>query len=285
MLLSHTKAGLSTKGLAIIDDQSTSSFVVPYIAKEVNIPKEDLTPDVLMTSTVNGILKSETIIIKNLLITPLNGDSSVPLDCARTCYLPDVLNDVPTLQEVLSIPGLSHLSEKFPAKEDWPTLMLIGMDCAQAQKHIQTVSSEDEHQLAIQTPLGWMIMGKPAHTTRPLPMSPPHISSTSYEDNASQASASAPTSTLKPSYASVLETQAEDNINSEPCAQHYLQDDEQTALVIQGTKEEELPGYFNEELAFLNHVVPNVPVRPDCMIELPLPFREANLSFQQNSRS
>ena len=55
---------------------------MPYIPKELNIAEEDLTSDVLITSTVNGILKTETIIIKNLLVTPLNGDASIPLDCA-----------------------------------------------------------------------------------------------------------------------------------------------------------------------------------------------------------
>ena len=191
-MLSHPKSGRSIKGLAIIDDQSTFSFVKPYIPKELNIAEEDLTSGVLIASTVNGILKTETIIIKHLLITPLNGDAPIPLDCARTCNLPDVLGDVPTPQEVRSIPGLSHLARKFPTKEDWPTLMLIGRDCAQAQKHIQTVSSEDKHQLAIQTPLGWTIVGKPAQTTRPLPISPSYNASISKEDNASQQSAAAP---------------------------------------------------------------------------------------------
>ena len=61
-----------------------------------------------------------------------------------------------------------YLAEKFPPKKAWPTLMLIGRDCTEAQKHIQYMSSEDKHQLAIQTPLGWTIMGKPALATQPL---------------------------------------------------------------------------------------------------------------------
>ena len=52
------------EGLAIIDDQSTVSFVQPSIPEELNIAQEDLTSDVLITSTVNGIHKSETYIIK-----------------------------------------------------------------------------------------------------------------------------------------------------------------------------------------------------------------------------
>ena len=143
------------KGLAIIDDQCTQSLVVPSILTKLNIPQEDLTPDVLITGTVNGVLHKETIIIRNLLITPLNGDAPISLDCARTCHhIPDVLNNVPSPQEVSSITGLSQLAEKFPVKENWQNLMLMGKDCAQAQTHLQTVSSEDKHQLAIQTPLG-----------------------------------------------------------------------------------------------------------------------------------
>ena len=67
-----------------------------------------------------------------------------------------------------------------------------------------------------------------------------------------------------------------------PHAQHYLQDDEQTATAIQGTKEDELLGYSNDERAFLNQVVPNVRIRPDRMIELPLPFKEAKPTFPPN---
>ena len=91
---------------------------MPSISKEQSIPQEDLTPETHSTVTVQGIQTHESVIIKGLLITPLNGDPSIPLDSARTLSLPDVWNNVPSPQEVLSIPGLSHLAEKFSAKED-----------------------------------------------------------------------------------------------------------------------------------------------------------------------
>merc|ERR1712240_807992 len=94
----------------------------------------------------------------------------------------------------------------------------------------------------------------------------------------SYASTSTPTVMPKPSYASVLKTQTE-GVNHMPHAQHYLQDDEQTAIAIQGTKENELDGYKNDERVFLNQVVPYVRVRPDRMIELQLPFLEAKPTF------
>ena len=46
--------------------------------------------------------------------------------------------------------------------------MILGRDCIQVQKNLQYITSEDKHQLAIQTPLGWTIMGKPATFTSPL---------------------------------------------------------------------------------------------------------------------
>ena len=57
-----------------------------------------------------------------------------------------------------------------------------------------------------------------------------------------ESTAAAPTTTPKPSYAEVLKTQAEDNTNLMPYAHQYLQDDEQAALAIEGTREDELPG-------------------------------------------
>ena len=116
----------------------------------------------------------------------------------------------------------------------------------------------------------------------PIATCQPHTSPTSSEADASQESASVPASTPNPSYASVLKAQAEDIINPMPHAQHFLQDDEQTAIAIQGTKEDEVLGYSNDERAFLNQVVPNIRVRPDRMIELPLPIKEAKPTFPSN---
>ena len=176
------------------------------ILTKLNIPQEDLTPHAITTATLHGTFPTKTTIVRNLLVTPLNGEPAIPLELAYTCpQLPDQLGNVPTPQEVSSIPGLSHLAEKFPSKENWPTLMLIGRDCAQSQKHLQTVSSNDKHQLAIQTPLGWTIMGKPAPYTSPLPTCQPYSFSTSFwirEENASAPNAQAPIRVPQPLNAS-----------------------------------------------------------------------------------
>ena len=114
--LSYAKSGRSVEGLAIIDDQCTHSLVTPNITKELHIAQEDLTSDFLIASTVNGIARHKTLIIKDLLITPFSGDAPTHIDSSKTCHIPDALKDLPTPQEVSLTPDLSRLAEKFPPK-------------------------------------------------------------------------------------------------------------------------------------------------------------------------
>ena len=144
-------------------------MVCPNIIEDLDIQPADRVASAISITTANGTSDyKECYNIKNLSITPLNGDASISIECARTSSIPNVLSDVPTPQEVSCIPGLSHLADKFPTKEEWPTIILIGRDCIQAQSHTQTALSDDKCQMAILTPLGWTILGKPAQSTRPL---------------------------------------------------------------------------------------------------------------------
>ena len=79
-----------------------------------------------------------------------------------------MIREVPTPEEISTIPGLSHLSSKFPKKQNWPTILLLGRDCIHAFDQMQQTQSEDKNQLATKTQLGWAIIGKPAPSTRPL---------------------------------------------------------------------------------------------------------------------
>ena len=269
VIVSYPKSGRSIEGPAIIDDQCTHSLVNSELPKELHITKEDLSAEILITSTVNGIARNKTETIKNLLITPLNGDAQIRIANACTSHIPDVLSTVPTPQEVLSIPGISHLAKKFPIKKEWPTLILIGRDCTQAQKHLQYVTSEDGHQLVIQTPLGWTIMGKPAESTRPL-VDTPNVTLQTLTRHITDQPSIHPSSE-EPSTKHLAQV-----------AKHYASESDQLANAIQGSKEDELPGYSQDEIAFLNDVLRKVKQRPNNMIELPFPFTEAKPTFSYN---
>ena len=167
--LTYPKSGRSTEGLAIIDDQATLSFVDPNAIATLDIDRMDKTPHAHTTATINGIAPPRQCLkIKGLVIKPLSDDAPIKLDSALTQKLPNAIQEIPTAEEVSSIPGLSHLSPKFPTKQNWPTILLIGRDCMKAQQQSNLTWSKDESRLAVKTPLGWAIMGKPAQSTRPL---------------------------------------------------------------------------------------------------------------------
>ena len=155
-----------------MDDQSTLSYVYPNVTDELDIEMSDQVPTTQTTRTIQGIGSNQCLSIKGLLITPLTGEASIPLTNALTHELPSLLQDIPTPEEVSSIPGLSHLAPKFPKKQDWPTILLLGRDCMKAQTQGQYTWSKDEQQLATNTPLGWAIMGRPAKSTCPLSRKP-----------------------------------------------------------------------------------------------------------------
>ena len=66
---------------------------------------------------------------------------------------------MPSKENVNSTPGLEHLAQFFPKKEDWPTILLIGRDCAVAQRQEHFTLTSNKQQIASKTPLGWVIMG------------------------------------------------------------------------------------------------------------------------------
>ena len=151
-----------------MDDQSTISYVYPDVVGELGIEESDLLPTTENTITIDGISSKQCLKTGGLQIIPLVGETPISLKSALTNQLPNLIRDIPTPEEVSSIPGLSHLAPKFPIKKDWPTILLLGRDCMQAQTYNQVTWSSDKCQFAAKTPLGWVVVGKPDHFTRPL---------------------------------------------------------------------------------------------------------------------
>ena len=151
-----------------MDDQATYSFVYPGVVKDLKIQAQDQCPSSHIITTMHGIGQPvEDLTITGLSITPLTKDRAIPIN-AFTHKIPTIAELVPSPQEVSRIPGLSHLAHKFPTRKMWPTILLLGRDCMQVQTQDQLTWSTDKCQLAAKTPLGWVIMGQPAKSTRPL---------------------------------------------------------------------------------------------------------------------
>ena len=151
-------------GLAMIDDQSSVTFMDPDAARALQLPRNFLAQDTLATSTVQGESKPVPCqVIEGLYVTPLAGDIKVML-LATTIMnpLPNAIDDVPSPDDVANLPGLGRYAKHFPPKNPrWPTILLIGRDCIAAQQQEQFTDSQNQHQILAKTRLGWTAMGSP----------------------------------------------------------------------------------------------------------------------------
>ena len=162
------------EGIAILDDQSSHTYVYPNIMEDLRITEDDTTPSELITTTIQGTSMPERChIISGLVVSSLDDDNEISLPPAYTNSksLPNVIKEIPSPEDISSIPGVSHLADKFPEKQDWPTILLIGRDCMLAQTQEDLTWSDDQSQVAAKTPLGWVLIGSPA-TFKPNPKTP-----------------------------------------------------------------------------------------------------------------
>ena len=159
------------EGIAILDDQSSHTYVYPNIMEDLRITEDDTTPSELITTTIQGTSMPERChIISGLVVSSLDDDNeiSLPPTYTNSKSLPNVIKEIPSPEDISSIPGVSHLADKFPEKQDWPTILLIGRDCMLAQTQEDLTWSDDQSQVAAKTPLGWVLIGSPA-TFKPNP--------------------------------------------------------------------------------------------------------------------
>ena len=86
--------------------------------------------------TIEGESKSNPChIIHDLVITPLDGQAKMAMPPAvMQNNIPDVLDQVPSKQDIAHTRGYGQFAHHFPDKDvHWPTLLLIGRDYVPAQ--------------------------------------------------------------------------------------------------------------------------------------------------------
>ena len=141
--ITHPSTGRTAIGLAIIDDHSTITFMDPQALDMMEMPNNQLRESSLATITVQGTSsRAPCHLINGLIVSPLEGDSSITLPPTYIQNtLPSAIDQVPSRKAVASTPGFKHLADRFPAKDvNWPTLLLIGRDCVEAQHQKQIYS-------------------------------------------------------------------------------------------------------------------------------------------------
>ena len=136
--LCHDKDPSRTiKGIAIIDEQSTSTLVVPEVVEELEIPEEDCKDVSYYLTTMEALSSSKQgREISGIMVSPcfdVDSPAEFPrmLDRAviESEHIPPIEDELPIKREVEQISEFESLKDYFPEqRQGLDTIMLIGRD-------------------------------------------------------------------------------------------------------------------------------------------------------------
>lgn len=245
------QAGKKTlTGLAIIDEQSTTSFVDPYVLDFFGIASENY--DYTLSTLLKHCAKVQGRKVTGLSVSEAGQDSFYLLpEMLSNDSIPDTREEMATREDVRRLPHLVHLANKFKeVEEKHRMLLLIGRD---ASKLLHSKCYGQEPPFAFRTPLGWALVGtvcgKDAHT---------------------------------PSLRALRTALAHNHFEARPSIGEQLASPFPTSLeeqviksnVFAAFKDDEMPGLSVEDEKFLRLMSSSVLVDREGNPELPLPFKK-----------
>ena len=258
--ISHPTSSKEVSVYAILDNQSDTSFIHESVKEALQLTGQ---PVELSLSTM---LATEKIIpsckIENITVRGLN--RSIPVTIPR-CYTRSIMpadrDHIPTPKIAKDWPHLSEMANELQPQLDIPIGLLIGYDCSKALEPQSVIPSVGNGPFAIDTVLGWGIIGSstshyvdeaedivgPSHTTTVL------------NSNLNDTS---PMDIPKPSIC--LRTSIREIFSPKDCV-HKLESDFHALDSDQS--------FSQEDLSFLQKVSANILQRENGKYEMPLPFK------------
>lgn len=161
-------AGRTTHGLALLDNQSTSSWVDRKVEASLHVDRKSIDHENFeLTTMERANAKHRCRVISGLQIAPYrdNSEASPQFRDLPVCAEGDILtvsDEVASIEKVKEMePHLSKHHTNFPRKRTtWKTLILLGRDCDWAmQQETVKVPDEDNGLIVSRTPLGWTLIG------------------------------------------------------------------------------------------------------------------------------
>ena len=144
------------KCLAIIDEQSDSSFCDPKLFNYLNV--EPIKQSYSL-STMNGLSTNiEGCYANGLQIKGVTEDTWIDLPSVlANPHIPNTKSQIASSKIVYAHPHIRHLAKNFPEINDrHDVLILVGADCGPAMK---TESFGSKHPYVHKTALGWTLVG------------------------------------------------------------------------------------------------------------------------------
>ncbi|XP_068089941.1 uncharacterized protein [Hyperolius riggenbachi] len=155
---SHNMAGKETLAYALLDTQSSNTFVDLEVCEKLQATME---PVKLKLSTMMGrdsIVKSQRV--TGLRVRGFSSDIlfDLPPAYAKDC-IPLERAHIPTCETANKWNHLAVISHEVPPLMDCGVGLLIGYDCSRAFVPRQIITGNDYEPYAIKTDLGWSIVG------------------------------------------------------------------------------------------------------------------------------
>ena len=160
-----TQKGISTpvKTYAFYDNGSAGCFITERLKARLEAVSTDIK---LQLGTMHGQTFVDSAIVKNLVVTDLNGESPVDLPRAYTREeIPADPEQIPTPEIVGRIEHLKEIAPEIPAFD--PELeigLLIGSNCPNALLPLRVLPNKGDGPFAVRLMHGWTVSG-PLHLT------------------------------------------------------------------------------------------------------------------------
>ena len=169
VIITHPScAGRTVHGLALIDNQSTSTWIDRKVEASLRIDRKSIGHENFELTTMEcANAKHKCRVISGLQIAPCHDNPEADpqfrdLPVCAEGNVPAVSDELASMEEVKEMaPHLAKHHTNFPRKRTaWKTIILLGRDCGWAmQQETVNVPDEDNGLIVSRTPLGWTLIG------------------------------------------------------------------------------------------------------------------------------
>ena len=146
------------KVYGMLDNCSQGPFIKKDILANLDAPKANTK---IAIKTITGIIKEDAEIVKDLIVSNLDGSNQIGLPKVFSRQdLPVDRNEIPTSERVRRWLHLEEIADDIPDLDcNSPIGLVIGVNCPAALRPIEVINERNGGPFAQRTAFGWCIVG------------------------------------------------------------------------------------------------------------------------------
>ena len=157
-LFAEEKPQEKTLIYAALDTQSDCSFVTKSVAEQLPVSSVPTNLTLSTMGTIEQVVPSSKV--KGLAVQAFKGGEIIKLPSLFTSEsMPNDKTHIPTMDKLGQWPHLQFLSDKLVPVQQADIALLLGYDCPAALCPISVVSAGGDKPYAVETKLGWSVVG------------------------------------------------------------------------------------------------------------------------------